>query len=315
MSILKLKPGYKDYIWGGHRLVDDYNKDFDGDVLAESWELSCYEDCPCIVDSGEYKSKTLASYIEKNGFIETLGTNCKRFKDFPILTKFIDAKRALSIQVHPDEEYASRVEHQHGKTEMWYVVDAEPGAFLYYGFQHEISRDEFEERIKNNTLEEVLHKAEVHKGDTFFIEAGTLHAIGAGILIAEIQQNSNVTYRIYDYGRLGKDGHPRELHIDKALDVTSRTPVKYINKSYPHIGSCEYFTVDHVALDGKVVNKIEGTVSSESFLHFLVVKGSGTIRNASDSVSFRAGDSIFLPAGSGDYSICGNSELLLTYEV
>jgi mannose-6-phosphate isomerase class I len=208
MAILKLKPACKDYIWGGHRLVDEYNVSYDGEVCAEAWELSCHPDGPSVIMNGEYEGLTLQEYIDQNGW-EVLGSHCRRFRDFPILTKFIDARDNLSIQVHPGNGFALQNEGQYGKTEMWYVLDAEPGAFLYYGFRQEVSREELARRIQENTLLEVLNAVPVQKGDALFIESGTLHAIGKGILIAEIQQNSNVTYRVYDYGRVGKDGRSR----------------------------------------------------------------------------------------------------------
>lgn len=198
MSILKLKPACKDYLWGGRRLVEEYGKEYDGETLAETWELSCHPDGPSVISNGKYAGKTLEEYIEKEGR-EILGTHCRRFREFPVLIKFIDANKDLSIQVHPDNRFALKNEGQYGKTEMWYVMDTEPGAFLYYGFKKEISREEFRRRINDNTLTEVLNSVSVKKGDTFFIEAGTIHAIGKGILLAEIQQNSNVTYRVYDY--------------------------------------------------------------------------------------------------------------------
>lgn len=175
MAILKLKPSGKDYIWGGHKLVDNYGKEMTGDRLAETWELSCHPDGSSFVANGEDAGKTLRQYIEEHGK-KVLGTNCERFEDFPILTKFIDAQDNLSIQVHPDNEYALKNEGQYGKTEMWYVVDAEEGAYLYHGFKKEISKDEFAKRIEEDTLLEVLNKVPVHKGDVFFIEAGTIHA-------------------------------------------------------------------------------------------------------------------------------------------
>ena len=165
---------------------------------------------------------------------------------FPVLTKFIDAKNSISIQVHPSNEYALEHEHQYGKTEMWYVLDCEPGAFLYYGFDHEISREELEERIRNNTLTEVLNAVPVKKGDCFFIPSGTLHAICKGVVVVEVQQNSNVTYRVYDYGRVGADGKPRALHVKQALEVMRRTPPEQHDFS-PHLAKCDYFTVDVVA--------------------------------------------------------------------
>lgn len=315
MSMIKLQPGYKDYIWGGRRLIDEYNKKYDGDLLAESWELSCNKDCPCIISGGDEDGMTLEEYIYKRGFVSILGKKCERFQDFPVLIKFIDARKPLSIQVHPNELYASKVEHQHGKTEMWYVVDAEPGAYLYYGFEYEITKDEFIKRINDNTLEEVLHKEEVHKGDVFFIEAGTLHAIGAGIIIAEIQQNSDITYRIYDYGRIGNDGKTRELHISKAVDVIKLGSARVHHNFYPHIGCCEYFTVDHLFLDGTKVKEIQGKVDENSFLHVLVTGGRGEIQNNGKIIRFKAGQSIFLPACSGDYVIKGKADILFTYEI
>ena len=221
MSILKLKPSCKDYIWGGHRLAEEYGIQSDKDVLAEAWVLSCHPDGPCVIVNGPNAGKTLAQYIQENGS-QALGTHCRRFRDFPILVKFIDAAQNLSVQVHPGNRYALAEEHQYGKTEMWYVMDAAPNSFLYYGFKREVSQEEFARRIQEDTLLEVLNAVPVQKGDVLFIESGTIHAIGAGILIAEIQQNSNVTYRVYDYGRVGKDGKKRDLHIEKALAVTNR---------------------------------------------------------------------------------------------
>ena len=310
---MKLQPGFKDYLWGGHRLVDAYHKKFEGEKLAESWELSCYPDCPSTIMNGKYAKMTLPEYLKKAG--ETaLGTNCRRFSNFPVLVKLIDAKQSLSIQVHPDNAYALKNEGEYGKTEMWYIVEAEKDAFLYYGFEHEISKEEFKRRIEENTLTDVLHKAPVQKGDVFFIESGTLHAIGKGIVIAEIQQNSNITYRIYDYGRKGKDGKTRELHIDKALEVTKRTPVQRPVSPAPHIGDCDYFTVDKLFLDGKRMKSIRGCVSEESFVNILFLEGEGTIRNQEESLFFQKGDSFFMPAGSGEYEITGNCEALVTSE-
>lgn len=310
MEILKLKPSFKDYIWGGHNLVEKYGKEYDGDILAESWELSCHPDGPSTIVNGKYKGKTLREYIDECGK-SVLGDNCKRFEDFPILTKFIDAKDNLSIQVHPDNAYALKNEGQYGKTEMWYIVDAGEDAFLYYGFKNEISKEEFKQRIENDTLLEVLNAVSVKKGDVFFIEAGTIHAIGKNIIIAEIQQNSNVTYRVYDYGRVGKDGKKRELHIDKAVDVTKcMPPVK--KNMYPHIASCDYFTVDKINLDGKFFDRMQGCVTKDSFLSILILDGEGTIKNKYSSVEYKKGDSIFLPAGSGEYEIIGSCDALTT---
>ena len=311
MALLKLKPSFKDYLWGGHRLVDDYQKEYDGEILAESWELSCHPDGPSYIINGEHAGKTLREFIQSEGK-EVLGTNCERFEDFPILTKFIDARDSLSIQVHPDDAYALKYEGQYGKTEMWYVMDCEPGAYLYYGFNREVSAEEFAERIENETLEEVLNKVEVHKGDVFFIEARTLHAICKGILIAEIQQNSNLTYRIYDYGRVGADGKKRELHVDKALKVTDRFPVVKNGGAHPHVADCEYFTVDKLYLDGSVMGSVKGTVDKTSFVSILFMEGEGQISCGGEVLPYKKGDSFFLAADSGEYEVCGRCEALVT---
>jgi len=312
MAIFRLSPAFKDYIWGGTRLRDDFGKDCDLDKVAESWELSCHKDGNSVVATGADKGLTLSGYIEKYGR-NVLGTACERFENFPILIKLIDAKDNLSVQVHPDNEYAQRVEGEYGKTEMWYVVDCDPGAELIYGFDHEISKTEFADRIQNNTLLEVTNNVPVHKGDVFFIEAGTLHAIGKGILIAEIQQNSNTTYRVYDYGRVGKDGKPRELHIEKAKDVTCLAPAK----QYPDtpveqfdgytsklLAKCEYFTT--YALD--IETSAELTADETSFNSLLFLEGEGTVGD----VAFRKGDSIFITAGTGDYTVKGKCKAVLT---
>ena len=309
--LFKLKPACKDYLWGGHRLVEEYGVDYSGEILAEAWELSCHADGPSVIANGEYAGKTLREYLDEVG-LEVLGTHCRRFREFPILTKFIDAKDNLSIQVHPSNAYALQNEGQYGKTEMWYVLDAEPNAFLYYGFKQEISKEEFAERIKENTLLEVLNAVPVKKGDVLFIESGTLHAIGKGILIAEIQQNSNVTYRIYDYGRVGADGKKRDLHIEKALDVTTRIPIVKSGENYPHIADCDYFTVDKLNLDGRLTYRTQGTVDEKSFLSILILDGKGTISCKSEKIDYKKGDSFILLANSGDWQIDGECDALLT---
>lgn len=254
MSILKLKPSCKDYLWGGSRLIKEYGKEYEGEVLAETWELSC----------------------------------------------------------HPDNRYALKNEGQYGKTEMWYVMDAGKDAFLYYGFQREITKEEFAQRIREDTLLEVLNAVPVQKGDVLFIESGTIHAIGKDILIAEIQQNSNVTYQVYDYGRVGKDGKKRDLHIEKALAVTNRIPIVRKNSSYPHAADCDYFTVDKLNLDGRVMQKLSGKVSEESFASILILDGEGTISDEREELAYHKGDSFFLSAGSGAYTIEGSCDAQVT---
>lgn len=311
MAILKLKPAFKDYIWGGKKLAEEYGKDFKGERLAESWELSCHPDGESVIANGEHAGKPLSAYIEEKGR-DILGRNCRRFADFPILIKLIDARDNLSIQVHPDNGYALRNEGQYGKTEMWYIVDCEQGAFLYYGFSREVSEEEFRRRIADNTLLEVLNRVDVQKGDVLFIESGTIHAIGKGIVIAEIQQNSNITYRVYDYGRVGADGKPRALHIEEAVRVTNRHPVYRGKSSMPHIAQCDYFTVDKLHLDGRMMNCVSGQVTDSSFVSVLVLDGEGTIRCGEEELSFQKGDTFFLEASSGAYQIEGTCEALVT---
>ena len=311
MCILKLKPSCKNYLWGGHRLADEYGIEYEEDILAEAWELSCHPDGPSYISNGKYAGMTLEEFIEAEGK-EVLGTHCRRFRDFPILIKFIDAKQNLSIQVHPNNRYALKNEGQYGKTEMWYIMDAKPGAFLYYGFKTEVSKEEFAKRIEEDSLLEVLNAVPVQKGDVLFIESGTIHAIGEGILIAEIQQNSNVTYRVYDYGRVGKDGKKRDLHIEKALAVTNRVPIVKDKTSYPHVADCDYFTVDKLNLDGTFMKKMEGSVSETSFASILFLDGEGTISNKGESLHFKKGESFFLTAGSGTYTIEGSCDALVT---
>lgn len=311
MAILKLAPACKDYIWGGNRLIEAYDKRFDGDRLAETWEVSCHEDGPSTIAEGGEKGETLREYIRKRGSA-ALGKDCERFEDFPILIKFIDAKENLSVQVHPTDEYAKVHEGQQGKTEMWYISDCREGAFLYYGFSRRVSGKELRQRIKDNTVLEVLNKVKVKKGDVFFIESGTIHAIGAGITVVEIQENSNVTYRVYDYGRRDKNGNERELHIDKALEVTNTDKMEDGRSFVPHIAKCKYFTVDKIFLDGNTINSLKGKVLEDSFVSIIILEGEGTISQKKQLLKVKKGDSIFISAGSGDFEISGALEGLLT---
>ena len=214
----------KDYLWGGNRLREEFGKTSGADKIAESWELACHKDGSSILKNGPDAGKTLREYLDAHG-TGFLGTNCAGCTTVPVLIKLIDAKQDLSIQVHPDDDYAMRVEGEPGKTEMWYIVDAAPGAALYYGVKKAVSKEEFARRIQEQTLPEILNRVEVTAGELYFIPSGTLHAIGAGILLAEIQQNSNTTYRVYDYGRRGADGRLRPLHSEKALDVATLNPL------------------------------------------------------------------------------------------
>ncbi len=301
MYPLLLKPHITDYLWGGTKLKTDFGFETEKDIAAEAWVLSCHKDGADIVTNGKLKGKTLTEALDILG-PDALGKNAAHFSYFPILVKLIDAKLSLSVQVHPDDEYALKNEGEFGKTEMWYVVDCEEGAELIYGFKENISKEEFKTRIENNTLTDVCNSVPVKKGDVFFITAGTLHAIGKGILIAEVQQNSNSTYRVYDFGRVGADGKPRELHIEKALDVTKREKptipygdvgetVKTEYGSKRTLASCELFTAEILNLNGSA--KIE---NPNSFVSLLILDGNAELYFENEVLKAKKGDSIFIPA-------------------
>ena len=306
---LLLKPVIKDYIWGGTRLKTEFGFKTDKDIAAEGWMLSCHKDGTNTVLNGVYEGKPLDEVLKLWGLKDK----------FPILIKLIDAKDRLSVQVHPDNKYALENEGEFGKTEMWYVVDCEDGAQLIYGFKNKISKDEFEKRIKDNTLDEVMNYVPVKKGDVFFIKSGTLHAIGKGILIAEIQQNSNTTYRVSDYGRLGADGKPRELHIQKAVDVTltDKPTVPYGDvgetNNYEYgterqLAACEYFKTTKLDLEG------EREINTENgFVSLLVLSGEINVKYDSGVVKAQKGGSIFIPQGL-KVLLSGRAEVIYSKE-
>lgn len=305
--IVKLNSIFKDYLWGGRRLVEKYNKVFNGKILAESWELSCHPDGESIIVTGKDSGISLKEWLKSNP--EALGENCKKYNDFPILIKLIDAKQNLSIQVHPDDEYAKLNEGDNGKNEMWYIAEAEENAFIYYGFEKNITKEEYKARIADNTILDVLKKIYVKAGDCFFIKAGTVHAIGEGCLIAEVQQSSNVTYRVYDYARQGADGKFRELHIDKAIEVSILEPSINIATKDDLLVSCEYFIVHDV----KCKDQISFTANELSFHSVIILDGNGTIECEDEILEFSKGDSIFISANSGKYLLVGDFHALLTY--
>lgn len=304
MPAYRLAPACKDYLWGGHHtLREEFGVESPLDPLAEAWVLSCHPDGPSVITSGPYAGRTLPEYLAEAG-PAALGTSCAQFEQFPLLVKLIDAEQNLSVQVHPSDEYALAHEGQYGKTEMWVVLAAKPGAFLYYGFEEEITPEAFARSIADGTLTDRLHKAPVKPGDLFFIPAGTLHAIGAGMVIAEIQQNSNVTYRVFDYGRVGADGKPRALHIDKALAVTRCGPAPALDFG-PHLGSCRYFTTD------LRTGPFAGTCGPDSFQALLVIEGEGTLACGGARQPLSPGSCFFMPAGSGEYFVEGDCKALV----
>lgn len=293
---LFLEPALKDYIWGGDRLPREYGYETTLGRVAEAWVLSCHPQGESTVRDGEYAGQPLSAVLAAWG-VSALGRRAAAFESFPLLIKLIDARDRLSVQVHPDDEYARRVEGEYGKTEMWYVLDCDEGARLLYGVNRELTAQEFRRRIQDDTLDEVCRYVEVHKGDVFFIPAGTLHAIGKGILIAEVQQNSATTYRVSDYGRLGADGKPRELHVDKAVDVTRFVPTALATEGLwqrgdtTRLAECSYFTSERWLVDGE-----RESVACDSFRALLCLDGAGTLTADGVTYPVQRGDSVFLPA-------------------
>ncbi len=336
-----LSPSGKDYIWGGSRLCTEFNKEVGMDSLAETWECSTHPDGPSWAASGIYKgmelSQVLAEHPEylgkhaglrpEGGAYRSVGTcpgACAAPAELPILIKLIDAKEDLSVQVHPDDGYARQHEGgQLGKTEMWYVLDAAPGAQLIYGFYHDMTREQLRSSIENGTVERYLQKVPVRKDDVFFIEAGTVHAIGAGALVAEVQESSNLTYRLYDYDRTDKMGNKRPLHIDRALEVADlksaaepRQPVRLLRyrKGYASelLCRCRHFQVERYLLNTESVRGLVAFQTSEnSFQVFLCLDGCGAVfLENGESFNFFKGDCIFVPADSMVMKMHGKAKFL-----
>ena len=288
-----LKPSGKDYLWGGNRINDDFGKDINLSPLAESWECSVHEDGPSFVASGEFEGTSLKEVLESNpGYLGT------KHKQLPILIKFIDADKDLSVQVHPNDVQAKK-DNDNGKTEMWYVLDATQDAKLVYGFNKDCSSEEVWKSIKDGSLIDKLQIVDVKKNDVFFIEPGTVHAIGAGSLIAEIQESSNLTYRLYDYDRVDKQGKKRDLHIDKALEVGNlhssskpRQPMrvlKYENGvARELLARCRYFEVYRMLLNTERRQEVEYRSDSLSFRVLLCIDGCGVLNFADESMIFYA---------------------------
>mgnify|MGYP005968414679 FL=1 len=319
--IVKLDPAFKDNLWGGTKLRTVFGKKCDYDVIGESWELSAHPDGQSRIATGRYKGMLFNDYLSIIGK-EALGWKCQAQDRFPVLIKFIDAKQALSIQIHPDDEYALENEGEYGKNEMWYVIDCEPDSYLYCGLSKEVSKEEIEERIKNNTITEVLNRIDVKPGDVVMVKAGTIHAIGAGILICEIQQNSNSTYRMYDYDRRDKFGNPRELHVAKALDVVdTKAYVKDNNSevmleenenySQERLVQCKYFE----CFKYEIFKEVKLVVDEASFISVLFIAGEGTITEeaSGESMPYKAGDSFFISAGKRTVTISGNGKCIVTH--
>ena len=318
MEIISLKPFLKETIWGGCKLMTDYGFETQLDNIAEGWFLSAHPDGPSIVENGVYAGKTFAEALNMEG-TRVLGTHNAEKNGFPILIKLIDARDKLSIQVHPGDEYARRVENENGKTEAWFIVDAAPDAELVYGLNKEVTREAFSESIEKKEIESILNFVPVKNGDVVFIPSGMLHAIGAGILLAEVQQSSNTTYRVYDYDRPDKDGKPRDLDIGKATDVVdlkvthadfspAGEPQAFADAEKTYLTGCEFFAMYHLNVDGKYTDAADET----SFVSLLVLDGEGEIRCGKTTLPLKKGASIFIPAGKGKYSLKGTLDILET---
>lgn len=311
-----LKPSAKDYLWGGNRLNDEFAKEIDISPLAETWECSTHPDGPSFLLNGE----TLTTLIKEHP--DFLGTKHKGKEELPLLIKFIDAKKDLSVQVHPTDEYAGKYENgQLGKTEMWYVLDAGKDASLIYGLKHTMKKEKIRKAIEDGTVEKYLQKVKIKKGDVFFIEAGTIHAIGAGALVAEIQENSNLTYRLYDYDRIDKDGKKRPLHVEKALDVanlnsmaTPKQPLRVLKYragvARELLCRCKYFEVYRMVVNTERRQNVFYRADELGFRVLLCVNGCGVVRFAEEVLDVYKGDCIFVPADSEVIRIHGKMQFL-----
>ena len=284
MELVKLKPGVKDYIWGG-TYFKKFNKGTSLDRVSECWELSVRDNDSSVIASGKDEGKRLVDVLTK----EDIGPVMDRFPYFPLLIKLIDAKENLSVQVHPSDDYALKYEQSFGKSEMWHIISADEGSGLYVGLNKDYSREEIEKALKEGTIIECLNFFKVKPGDTFVINPGTIHAIGAGVRLIEIQQNSNLTYRLYDYNRVDKDGHPRELHIKKALDVIDYKQYKVVKSDNELLADNKYFTVKEVNFD----KELEVNANERAFISFTFLEGEGKV----DDIPYSKYDTFFLPHG------------------
>lgn len=315
-----LRPSGKDYLWGGQRLNTEFEKNIDMNPLAETWECSTHPDGPSFVASGEFEGKELAEVIRTHP--EFMGTRHEGESELPILIKFIDAKSDLSVQVHPTDEYAREIENgQLGKTEMWYILDASKDAKLVYGLQRDSNEKEIRSAIEEGHLGRYLQTVPVKKGDLFFIRPGTIHAIGAGCLVAEIQENSNLTYRLYDYDRIDKDGKKRPLHVDKAMKVADlnssaepRQPLRVLKYrqgvASELLSRCKYFEVYRMIVNTERRQLVSYRADEMSFRVLLCVNGCGSISYGGETLQFYKGDCFFVPAGSEMLCIHGQAQFL-----
>lgn len=316
-----LRPALKSYLWGGRRLVEEYGKQSDADIVAEAWECSTHPAGSSVIASGPYAGRLLSDVLRDHPAL--LGVKYAHLQALPILIKLIDAKKDLSVQVHPDDGYARTHEQgERGKTEMWYVLEAEPGASIVYGFNHDISKERLSQSLKCGTLARYLQSVPAQADEVYYIPAGLVHALGAGVVVAEIQESSDLTYRLYDYGRVDKDGQKRALHIDKAMDVIRlqkserpKQPVRVLRyqpgMARELLCCCQYFLVErllvHVADAGRVISFM---ASADCFEVLLCIHGNGTLANEEEQFLVSKGDCLFLPVGAVISVMEGNMQLL-----
>ena len=314
----KFKPLLKQTLWGGEKIIPFKQLDTKLDNVGESWEISGVPGHETIVSEGPDVGMTLNSVVTRYQERLVGRDNYRRFgNEFPLLIKFIDARQDLSIQVHPDEETAHRHGHEHGKTEMWYVLRPEPGARLYNGLRQRITPDEYRRKVADGTITDTLACYEVHEGDVFFIPAGRIHAIGAGCFVAEIQQTSDVTYRIFDFNRRDKEGNLRQLHTHEAAEAIDYTVFPDYRTSYgqqkdtpQQVVKCPYFTTAVYDLTESMTLDYS---ELDSFVILIGVGGEGTLTADGETTTLRAGETVLLPATTKEAVVEGTVKFLETY--
>ena len=313
---LQFNPILKERIWGGTKLKTELGKPITSGITGESWELSTVKGDVSVIANGAYKGKSLNEIIEQFPE-ELLGTKVhQRFgTEFPLLFKYLDAREDLSIQVHPNDELAKKRHNSFGKTEMWYVMQADKDARLIVGFKENSNAKEYVKSLENKTLLSILDSVAVKPGDVFFLETGTVHAIGAGLVVAEIQQTSDITYRIYDFDRVDANGNKRELHIDLALDAINYNKIE-ARKQYPKTENvsntmvdCKYFTTNFIPLNGNVAMHKDGS----SFTVFMCTEGSFEIAIGGKSYPYKKGDTVLIPAAIKNFELSGMASVLEIY--
>ena len=319
-----LKPAAKDYLWGGRRLNDEFNKGIDVYPLAETWECSTHPDGMSLVASGTDAGKPLIEVLREHP--DYLGTHPLQIMsgkpELPVLIKLIDATQDMSVQVHPDDVYALENENSLGKTEMWYVLAARKGASLVYGFNQDMDRERVQNALADGTIKKYLNRVPVRGNDVFLVEAGTVHAIGAGIIMVEIQESSNLTYRLYDYGRMDRNGRQRKLHVEKALQVMNmhssalpRQPMRVLRYkrgcACELLTRCKYFQVERLLLNTDIYGlSLDYKTGSNSFQVLLCTEGRGFLSGENFSLSFSKGDCVFVPSESIPLKLSGKAQVL-----